>query len=524
MYRNMNGGILTDNREVTERCKQLSDEHLDGTQAESYGGGESNFDGAANEKEVPTPVISEVKEAIRQLKNKKSAGKHSIGLLTLIPSGIFLAVGLFNPELHQHSWTFDHEEYTILLTILVFHLGAIAGAAITAYLLATYYKQHIARFYYYAYIGAGVLLAARFFDLWSIFIARILGGMAFGSAYLSTVIHAGEIASDELRSTIVGFVNGSLMVGYLLHATINSLILYDDSMEPTQIYGIIAILAAVSSGVCATFLTRESPLFLLNREGEMAAADTIAKLRQEPIDSPVVFAELVEAKIVVLDDPEHHASLHKEGNLRPLSLLIICAIIKALSFNLIINLLQLYAIDEINAWWNIQDYNLAPVLMILIRLVVAFAGIQTVDRLPRKLLFTVPSFVSGVLLLVAGIFYQTNRSELSSATVVPLFLVYQLVSASGCSSTGDVYCSEAFPPKKKVLSVALVQSVEQLVHVVVLSIAFSPKFSINEPIFGSILLAAGVPILVGSIVLQVLLPETKDVSLRQARVLFEKGR
>ncbi|XP_055536776.1 uncharacterized protein LOC129725240 isoform X2 [Wyeomyia smithii] len=440
-----------------------------------------------------------------------------------MPSGIFLAVGLFNPELHQHSWTFDHEEYTILLTILVFHLGAIAGAALTAYLLPTYYKQHIARFYYYAYIGAGVLLAARFFDLWSIFIARIIGGMAFGSAYLNTVIHAGEIASDELRTTIVSFVNGFLMVGYLLHATINSLILNDDSMEPTQIYGIISILAAVSSGLCATFLTRESPLFLLKREGEVSAADTIAKLRQEPIDSPIVFAELVEAKIVVWDDPEQNTSLHKEGNLRPLSLLIVCAIVKALSFNLIINLLQLYAIDDINIWWNIQDYDLAPVLMVLIRLSVAIAGIQTVDRLPKKLLLTVSSLLSGVLLLTAGIFYQTN-SDMSSATTVPLFLAYQLVSASGCAFAGDVYCSEAFSPKKKVLSVAVVQSVEQLVHVVVLSIAFSPNFSIDRPVFGEILLAAGVPIVAGSIVLQVFLPETKDVSLRQARNLFEKGR
>ncbi|XP_058835000.1 uncharacterized protein LOC131692142 [Topomyia yanbarensis] len=454
-------------------------------------------------------------------KNIRQIYAISSGLLTLIPSGIFLAVGLFNPELHRHSWTFDHEEHTILLTILLFHIGAIAGAAITVLLLPTYYKQHIARFYYYAYIGAGVLLAARFYDLWSILIARIIGGMAFGSVYLTIVIHAGEIAADDFRTTVVAFVSIFLMIGYLMHATINSLIMHDDAMEPTQIYGIVAILAGVFSGLSATFLTRESPFFLLKREGEASAADSIAKLRQEPIDSTVVFAELVEVKITVRNDPEEHGSIHKERNLRPLILLIVCAVVKALCFNLILNLLQLYVVDEVNFWWNIEEYNIAPVLLILIRLAIAVLWIRTEDKLPKKLLFTLTSFFSGAILVGTGVCYLTE-SELSARTTVPLFCVYQLVSASGTSFIGDVFCSEAFSPKKKILSVAVVQSVEQLVHIVVLSVAFSPKFSLHRGIFGEILLVAGVPVLVGSIVLQLLLPETKNMSLRMARAEFEQ--
>ncbi|XP_058064586.1 uncharacterized protein LOC131214225 [Anopheles bellator] len=79
MCRDKDGSILTGDREVTERWKQHYDEHLNGAQAEDHGGGESDPVGVTNVEDVPAPTISEVKDAIKQLKNNKSAGKDGLG-------------------------------------------------------------------------------------------------------------------------------------------------------------------------------------------------------------------------------------------------------------------------------------------------------------------------------------------------------------------------------------------------------------------------------------------------------------
>jgi endonuclease/exonuclease/phosphatase family metal-dependent hydrolase len=79
MCRDKDGRILTDDREVTERWKQHFNEHLNGVQEEDQDGEGGDVVGAANDEDVPPPTIEEVKDAIKQLKNNKSAGKDGIG-------------------------------------------------------------------------------------------------------------------------------------------------------------------------------------------------------------------------------------------------------------------------------------------------------------------------------------------------------------------------------------------------------------------------------------------------------------
>ena len=78
MCRDKDGGILTDEREVIERWKQHYDGHLNCAEAEHQDGRRNDFIGTADEGEVPTPTVSEVKDAIKQLKNNKAAGKDGI--------------------------------------------------------------------------------------------------------------------------------------------------------------------------------------------------------------------------------------------------------------------------------------------------------------------------------------------------------------------------------------------------------------------------------------------------------------
>ncbi|XP_062710568.1 uncharacterized protein LOC134288754 [Aedes albopictus] len=85
MCRDKDGSILTGGREVIERWKQPRkqhcDEHLNGAEnadREDEGRGRNDYVSTAGSNNELTPTLREVKEAIKQLKNIKSAGKDGI--------------------------------------------------------------------------------------------------------------------------------------------------------------------------------------------------------------------------------------------------------------------------------------------------------------------------------------------------------------------------------------------------------------------------------------------------------------
>ena len=77
--RDKEGGILTDEREVIERWKQHFDEHLNGPEVENQDDREIDFSTEVDDGNEPAPTVREVKDAIRKLKNNKTAGKDGIG-------------------------------------------------------------------------------------------------------------------------------------------------------------------------------------------------------------------------------------------------------------------------------------------------------------------------------------------------------------------------------------------------------------------------------------------------------------
>lgn len=79
--RDKDGSLLTDGREVIERWKQHFDQHLNGVEnvgTEAHGNGGNDDASAAEDGNEPTPTLREVKDAIRQLKTNKAAGKDGI--------------------------------------------------------------------------------------------------------------------------------------------------------------------------------------------------------------------------------------------------------------------------------------------------------------------------------------------------------------------------------------------------------------------------------------------------------------
>lgn len=76
-YRDKDGGILRNEREVIEMWKQQYDEYLNGAEAEDNK--RNGFIGTVHVEDMLTPTIKEVKDAIKQLKNTIAVEIDAIG-------------------------------------------------------------------------------------------------------------------------------------------------------------------------------------------------------------------------------------------------------------------------------------------------------------------------------------------------------------------------------------------------------------------------------------------------------------
>ncbi|XP_062534781.1 uncharacterized protein LOC134203956 [Armigeres subalbatus] len=74
MCKDINGNLLTNEREVIQRWRQHYEEHLNGDMADNGGGMVMNLGARAQDMRLPAPNLQEIQEEIGRLKNNKAPG------------------------------------------------------------------------------------------------------------------------------------------------------------------------------------------------------------------------------------------------------------------------------------------------------------------------------------------------------------------------------------------------------------------------------------------------------------------
>ncbi|XP_055627961.1 galactose-proton symporter-like [Toxorhynchites rutilus septentrionalis] len=450
-------------------------------------------------------------------KNKPQSNTLSAGIMTLMTTGFVIGSSIFNMDFHSQSWTFHHSDSTVLLATLSFYIAAMIGSVVGYLLVERYEKKPISKVYLCLVIVASILMIALPQHIVGVTFARVLFGLAHGSAYLVVLIHGGEVAIKEMRGMNMSAVHYCLTVGVLSHGSFSPTATFGQAIEPNRIIGIIGLTCAVLGGGLAQFLTYESPVYLIQRGRDAEAITTMMKLRQESTETWDIRNDYTEFKAMLQEDDESSRSTFRDGNLRPLALLSLGKLASVLSFNVALNLVRLYTLDKL---FGMENYSLSATMILTIRLIAGVLFFYTIDAFGRRVPMAMSSFASGAFLTIFGIVFLCAES-INRDVGIAIMLTYDVVASAGVTFVPDVYCSEAFSTQKKAASIAAVQTVENILQITIIAVFFSWDLT-NESYYAGITLACGIPLIALAVVFYRYLPETAKMSIRQSRTEFSK--
>lgn len=354
-------------------------------------------------------------------------------------------------------------------------------------------------------------------DLIPLTIARLIIGIAFGITYPVVIMHAGEVLVKEIRGMILSTLNYCMFSSILLVSILHSIGTYDYneySFRPNLYIGIMGVLYSAMSMLFLPLFFKESPIFLIKQGKESEALITMIKLRSETVETWEIRNDFQENKRMIEEDSKLTSFIFSNGNTRPLLLILLSKLLFVLSFNYIINTMRLiYSRDG-------EYFNYTPSIFLLVRVLAAFLPMFLVDKKGRKIFQTMSGTICSVCLIIFGIVLAIE--EFSFWIPFFLFVIYEIGMSLGIGAISDVLLSEGFPISKKSNSICFISFVENLLQIIIILITYALRESDMHTVYIIHSFLFGIVILTITLVLQKLLPETKQMSLRQARDEFRR--
>lgn len=275
--------------------------------------------------------------------------------------------------------------------------------------------------------------------------------------------------------------------------------------------GLFYCLAGLAFTPC---FTCESIPFLLKRNCEPEAYQTMMKLRNETFETWTIRNDMQEMKLMVQQDKDEQwdRNIFARGNIRPLLILLGVKFCAVASNNWFFNQIMM----NFTAVNIAEDGDYAGGLLTGIRLVVALIPLFLMDKFGRKKLLTISGAIGGVLLLVLGMFGSLSISYYGYAVWLPMAvsILYQCVVGVSIDPLQHILLGEAFSTStKSYWSFTFVTIVEHLMQIFMFLCVTSS--------YDVVLYVFGIGTLFASFGFYYYMPETRGMSLRQARDEFQ---
>lgn len=354
---------------------------------------------------------------------------------------------------------------------------------------------------------------------------RVITGVAHGIAYVTLITHAGENAARNMRGTILSIVNCMIYTGIFVSVVITGTIQYEWWGSPVTISGdrVVAItsipLAFLS--IAATMLSIETVPFLLHKNCHDKAKFNLQNLRGATHETLELTREIEEFHLMVAQDKQTSWNIFSNGNGKPLVLTILMRIMVAMTNNYLINTLTiLYAFQM----FSLSQFRIVPLTVVAPRLGMSIIQIFYADVLKRKIQIMASSVFAGIILILIGILLNTitptsfEQFRVGTIVIASLWLVFQFACSMGMDQMQDVYLSEAFSTAKKQWSLPVVAGIEHLFHIFMIGMLF---VGINSQAhLYAIIFVTGIVVIILGVILVLSLPETRNMSLKQAKDSF----
>jgi hypothetical protein len=342
---------------------------------------------------------------------------------------------------------------------------------------------------------------------------RALAGIGHGLIYITTIIYAGEIAVKHARGRILATLHVSTFLGMLIYSlyTVNSNP-KTSLLDPNQITGIITLVCTAIAGICGYFLTHDSPVHLIQKDGDAEAKRVMMKLRNETEETTSLNEDFMELKTMVSEDQLLSSSIFSDGNIRPLLIMTVLRVFGVIVFNFPLNFVRaVFAIPHTGEYTS--------VLISGIRTASGLISLILLDRAPRFQLFFISSVPASMSLLIAAVTYAAGLLDIGDDATLVSVVLFDFMSGLAIIQLVGIFSAEAFPTTKKVNSLVVTIAVEYILHILLILLMMNTSYERGTIL--TIQFTCLVVMIMSVIFLILKLPATLKQSLRQTRDLFK---
>ncbi|KAH8417403.1 hypothetical protein KR222_010524 [Zaprionus bogoriensis] len=393
-------------------------------------------------------------------------------------------------------------------------IGVIIGAVLSACSVS-----HVPKLYFYVLamltqlIDAIICVSAPYnYD--AIVAARYIGGIGIGLITVAFIIHNSEVAPNESRGKWCAVEQSGLGLGIAVQVIMDSMWNPATPIANNQVHGIIGIAFALIA-MAILVLSVESPIYYLRRNEEENASSCQWKLLSRDCATEEFQEVFAENRQYVTEGRINSLSHDLALSVVPFIKMFFCRCCVAFSFSLPLT----HTIINSTVVWKGTMYSWPIVVWRILRWIGTLISILVMDKLGRKILSLLGLLcMAGLMLGMAGIY--SNLANISSpahmAQVCRISMAFQMFAGLFVSCT-PAYLGEAFPMRLKPFLIALIVCMEQLIHIIVIC-----TFEKDINCFFQYYLGVGIILLISFLILFVMLPETRNTTLRQATNSFRR--
>lgn len=282
----------------------------------------------------------------------------------------------------------------------------------------------------------------------------------------------------------------------------------DGRMDINRFLGIFSFIFSSLALIATIIFYKESPVTLIKNGRENEALQILLVLRGEKKVTPEITESFNEFRAMVAEEKHVNADIFKDGNIKPLVLVLLLKLAFVLTFN--------YSLKQIHLTITQNSkINYTFILNLVHTFTVVFV-LFTIDK-GRRIHFTVSGFGTALILIVFGSLRASAFSD-SGLLVFIMFVVFEFFSALGIGITAVTYSTEAFHTLKKPGSVAFTGILESCLQILFVIWA---ENVIHTNVFDVVLLLfSGIILGLIAVFLFCKLPETSNISIRKAQSKF----
>ncbi|XP_061380726.1 facilitated trehalose transporter Tret1-2 homolog isoform X3 [Danaus plexippus] len=366
----------------------------------------------------------------------------------------------------------------------IINVGALLGTPLTVYMADKLGRKYSAMLVGLPYVITWALISVTRSYYVVLFSLGLSGLSAAGQSISS--IYISEICQDSIRGSLTSSVNYGYLIGLLISYTMGGYMSYYSILYAHLALSILYIIMLIP--------LKESPCYLLKIGKEKEARDSIAFYRRVDVDSKEVEGEIkslrvqldLNSDIIIEDSTTNHVpetvndSIFKEAipSMRP---------------------------------------NTCAILLVVDYLMASLVGASTLDKLGRKNLMTITSFIAGIFTILIGTQLHMHWAPYWFTAVI--IYLHSFIFNLGVAQVPLVLAAEVFLPEVRALGNSIALAFLWITNWIVVSTFFPLVEFIG---LGQTFYIFSVICFIGSVYSHLCLPETKGLSADAIQLLFIK--